>query len=120
MADQPSTRERNLTTARSQPVAGPFRNTDRSRVAIRWLTRPTWRANGSPRRMRVKITMAATSPASPASAASELPAPVSPWKASTASATTGVPSLTKLFQMPVTSTESVDRDFENPHDDSIE
>jgi hypothetical protein len=37
-----------------------------------------------------------------------------------ASATIGMPSLAKLFQIPVTVTDRVDRDFENPHEDSIE
>jgi hypothetical protein len=36
-----------------------------------------------------------------------------------ASANTGIPSLTKLFQMPVTMTEKVDLDFENPQEESI-
>ena len=48
------------------------------------------------------------------------PPPGWPCVTRMASATTGIPSLAKLFQMPVTTTESVERDFEKPHDDSIE
>jgi hypothetical protein len=36
-----------------------------------------------------------------------------------ANAKIGMPSLTKLFQTPVTTTKSVLRDREKPHDDSI-
>jgi hypothetical protein len=37
-----------------------------------------------------------------------------------ASATTGIPSFAKLFQMPLTSTASVARELENPHEPRIE
>jgi hypothetical protein len=63
--------------------------------------------------------MAASRPATPASAATTRPSSTSPCTARIANATIGVPSFTKLFQMPVTSTESVDREFENPHDPSM-
>src|SRR5215471_5134892 len=114
------TRPRNRLTARSHPVAGPRRNSLRSDDAHRWVTRPTWTANSSLRRMRAKITIAVPSPTSPTIAASMLPAPDWPASATQATATIGMPSLTKLFQMPVTTTDRVARDLENPHDPSIE
>src|SRR5262245_33860829 len=114
------TRPRNRLTARSHPVAGPRRNSLRSDDAHRWVTRPTWTANASLWRMRAKITMAATSPAIPTTAASRLPAPDCPAAATQATATMGIPSLTKLFQMPLTTRDRVARDLEKPHDPSIE
>src|SRR5829696_7327910 len=40
----------------------------------------------------------------------------SPEKASSAKARTGMPSFTKLFQMPATTSDTVVRDLEKPHE----
>ena len=50
---------------------------------------------------------AATKPASPNSAAETRPPPAPPWRATSASASTGNPSLMKLFHTPETSTAVV-------------
>ena len=116
----PMTRPRNFVTAWSHPCTGPLRTTLRRADIQALAEQPGRRAKSSLRRMSANTTTAPTSPTRPNSAATIRPPPGSPCTARMARATIGMPSLAKLFQMPVTSTDSVDRDFEKPHDDSIE
>ena len=113
-------RLRNLTVASSQPVAGPRRTRPSSRVATRAASNPNRRAWSSLRSSSAKITIAVTSPAMPTRAASTRPPPAPPCNSTRARASTGMPSLMKLFHTPETSTAVVVRDREYPHDPSIE
>ena len=80
---------------------------------------PTRAANASLRSTSAKHATAATNATSPSSAATVRPASASPWMASSANARIGMPSLMRLFQIPLTTTDSVVRDREKPHDDII-
>jgi hypothetical protein len=105
-------RARNLTVASSQPVTGPRPRIRRNRVAIRPASSPNRRACSALRSSSVNTTTAATSPAMPSRAATTRPPVLPPWRATRAKASTGMPSLMKLFHTPETSTAVVDRDRE--------
>ena len=65
------------------------------------------------------MATAATSEAMPIEPAMILEPLAWPWNARRAKARTGMPSLTKLFQMPATTSDTVLRDFEKPQDPSM-
>jgi hypothetical protein len=113
-------RLRNFTVATSQPDTGPRPMIRRSRVATRPASNPNRRAWSSLRSISANTTIAVTSPAMPTTAASTRPPPAPPCSSTRARASTGMPSLMKLFHTPETSTAVVVRDREYPQDPSIE
>ena len=105
-------RPRNLTVANSQPATGGRLTSRSTREATRPASNPKRRAPSSLRSMRANTTIAAASPPMPARAAMTRPPPALPWRATRAKASTGRPSLMKLFQTPETSTAVVVLDRE--------
>ena len=112
-------RVRNLTVASSQPRTGGRPTSPSSREATRPAHSPNRSANCSLRSSNANTTTAPTSPAIPSSAATTRPPLALPCKATRASASTGSPSLTKLFHTPETSTATEALDREYPHCPSI-
>ena len=106
-------RARNLTVASSQPATGGRRSSPPA--AGRRPGRPAART-GAPasslRNISANTTIAATRPAMPSRAATTRPPVAPPWRATRARASTGMPSLMKLFHTPETSTAVVVRDRE--------
>jgi hypothetical protein len=112
-------RVRNFTVASSQPCTGGRRTSRSAQEAAAPASSPTRRATCSLRSIRAKITTAAIRAAIPSRAAVTRPPPALPWSATSASASTGMPSLMKVFQTPDTSTAMVVRDREKPQVCSI-
>jgi hypothetical protein len=100
-------RARNLTVATSHPATGGRHSNPSSREATRPAHSPNQRASSSLRRRRAKTTIAPTSPAIPTNPATTRPPAAPPCRASRARASTGRPSLAKLFHTPETSTAVV-------------
>jgi hypothetical protein len=98
--------------ANSQPATGGRPTSPSSREATRPAHTPNRWAISWLRSMRPNTTMAAASPPRPASAAITRPLVTLPYRATRASASTGMPSLMKLFHTPETSTAVVVRDRE--------
>jgi hypothetical protein len=109
---RPMVRARNLTVASSQPATGGRRTSRSSLEAIRPASSPKRRACSSLRSSSANTTIAATSPAMPSRAAMTRRPVAPPWRATRARASTGMPSLMKLFHTPETSTAVVERDRE--------
>ena len=109
---RPTVRVRNLTVASSQPATGGRRTSPNSRVATRPASSPNRRACSSLRSISANTTIAAARPAMPSRAAMTRPPVAPPWRATRARASTGRPSLMKLFQTPETSTAVVVLDRE--------
>jgi hypothetical protein len=105
-------RVRNLTVASSQPCTGGRPTSPSSREATPPAHRPNRSASCSRRSNKAKTTMAATSPAMPSSASMTRVPEAPPWRATRARASTGRPSLAKLFHTPDTSTATEARERE--------
>ncbi len=105
-------RARNLVVASSQPATGGRLTSPSSREATRPASSPNRRAISWLRSSSTNTTIATTSAAIPATAAVIRPPPAPPCKSTSARASTGSPSLTKLFHTPETSTAVVVLDRE--------
>ena len=103
----------------SHPSMASLRNSLRNQLAILPTPRPIARAKRSLRSSNPKSTIAETRTRIPMAAASTRAGVTPPSRASRARARTGMPSFTKLFQMPVTTAERPMDPIVNPHELSM-
>lgn len=109
-------RERNLRVALPQPSTG-LRPSGRCRADThRARPSPTRCAQASLRSTSAKTVIAPISAAIPVNPAIRRPVLGLPCRAISASASTGRLSLAKLFQIPVSSSETLIRERENPQE----